>query len=211
MFMARYININTFSLHDMYRDRLIRAYLGASNPKREASAFTGFASTDNIPMWRLDPSIKPLHVVNLTLNLVAGNRMAWQQRKAEAFTVTRFHCGARGLGYRPSDGYGGPNGISLGTALTISGAAASPNMGYYSSPLVGFIMTLFNARLGAWLGNPGTPGKSTWQHEGPRSAVASLVKEAFGLTSDRSKYIYLSDGGHFENLASTRWSCVASS
>jgi hypothetical protein len=39
--------------------------------------------------------------------------------------------------------------ISLGTALTISGAAANPNMGYHSSPIVGFLMTLFNVRL--WL------------------------------------------------------------
>ncbi|MCG6921745.1 MAG: patatin-like phospholipase family protein, partial [Acidobacteria bacterium] len=40
---ARYVNINTFSLHTMYRDRLVRAYLGASNPDRRASHFTGFA------------------------------------------------------------------------------------------------------------------------------------------------------------------------
>jgi len=31
--MAGFININKFSLHDMYRNRLIRAYLGASIPK----------------------------------------------------------------------------------------------------------------------------------------------------------------------------------
>jgi hypothetical protein len=37
--------------------------------------------------------------------------------------------------------------------MAISGAAANPNMGYNSSPSVGFLMTLFNARLGAWLGN----------------------------------------------------------
>jgi len=74
-------------------------------------------------------------------------------------------------------------------------------MSYYSSQLVGFIMTLFNARLGAWLGNPRTVRRQTWQHEGPRSAVNSLVREAFGLTNDTSPYIYLSDGGHFENLA----------
>ena len=199
-FMARYVNINTFSLHDMYRDRLVRAYLGASNPKREVSKFTGFAGTDDIAMAQLDPSIRPLHVLNLTLNLVAGGRLAWQQRKAAGFTVTRFHSGAQALGYRPSNGYGGPDGISLGTAMTISGAAASPNMGYYSSPLIGFIMTLFNARLGAWLGNPGKAGADTWKHGAPRTAFASMAREALGLTSDRSEYIYLSDGGHFENL-----------
>jgi len=98
-------------------------------------------------------------------------------------------------------GYGGSNGISLGTAVTISGAAASPNMGYHSSPIVGMIMTLFNARLGAWLGNPGCAGGRTWRLDGPRSAIASMVREAFGLTTNDGRYVYLSDGGHFENLA----------
>jgi hypothetical protein len=73
-------------------------------------------------------------------------------------------------------------------------------MGYHTSGVVGFIMTLFNARLGCWLGNPGPAGARTWRHAGPRSAVQSLVKEAFGLTTNTSSYVYLSDGGHFENL-----------
>jgi hypothetical protein len=209
---ARYININKFSLHAMYRDRLIRAYLGASNPERyhcsdSASTgpnqFTGFAQSDNFPMHQL--ARRPFHVVNVCLNLVAGDRLAWQQRKAASFTITPLHCGsnAEGLGYRPSEGYakGHQDPISLGTAITISGAAASPNMGYHSSPATGFIMTLLNARLGAWLGNPGKAGARTWMHAGPHSAVASLLREAFGLTNARSKYVYLSDGGHFENLA----------
>ena len=198
--MARYININKFSLNAMYRDRLVRAYLGASNPSRKANKFTGFAKNDNVQMHNLDATMRPFHVLNLTLNLVGGDRLAWQQRKAESFTVSPLHCGNLRLGYRPSAGYGGPDGISLGTAITISGAAASPSMGYHSSPLVGFIMTLFNVRLGAWLGNPGKAGAETWKYAGPRSAVASLVREAFGLTTDGSQYVYLSDGGHFENL-----------
>jgi hypothetical protein len=198
--MARYININTFSLHGMYRDRLVRAYLGASNSRRSAHKFTGFARNDDVAMHTLDPALKPFHVVNLTLNLVAANRLAWQQRKAQTFTVTPLHCGNFELGYRPSRRYGGPDGISLGTAVAISGAAASPNMGYRSTPAVGFIMTLLNARLGAWLGSPGSAGARTWTHAGPRSAISSLVKEALGLTTNRNEYVYLSDGGHFENL-----------
>jgi len=198
--MAKYVNINAFSLQGMYRNRLIRAYLGASNPKRAANLFTGFSGSDNFQMHELDPDLRPFHVLNLTLNLVSGDRLAWQQRKAEAFTVTPLHCGSSMQGdYRDSEHYGGPDGISLGTAVAISGAAASPNMGYHSSPVVGLIMTLFNVRLGGWLGNPGKLG-TTWKDNGPRSAIASLVKEAFGLTSDKSDYVYLSDGGHFENL-----------
>jgi hypothetical protein len=198
--MARFININKFSLQGMYRNRLIRAYLGASNPCRDANDFTGFAQSDNLRIHELDPNLKPLHVVNVTLNLVASQRLAWQQRKAESFTMTPLHCGSSYLGYRQSLNYGGPEGVSLGTAISISGAAASPNMGYHSSPLIGFIMTLFNARLGAWLGNPGAAGSKTWRQEGPTSAIASIVREAFGLTNDTSQYVYLSDGGHFENL-----------
>jgi hypothetical protein len=197
---ARYININKFSLHAMYRNRLIRAYLGASNDRSKANKFTEFTETDNIRMAQLTPELKPFHVVNTTLNLVGGRRLAWQQRKAESFTVSPLHSGSARLGYRPSKEYGGRDGISLGTAITISGAAASPSMGYHSAGVIGFIMTLFNARLGAWLGNPGPAGERTWRKDGPSSAVASLVKEAFGLTDDTSAYVYLSDGGHFENL-----------
>lgn len=199
--MARFVNINQFSLHEMYRNRLIRAYLGATNHRQQASPFTGFAANDNLTMHELDPRLKPFQVVNVTLNLVAGERLAWQQRKAESFTISPLHCGSGSLGYRPSAEYGGPGGISLGTAITISGAAASPNMGYHSSPIIGFIMTLFNARLGAWLGNPGQAGDKTWRAGGPTSAVGSLVKEACGLTNSTNRWVYLSDGGHFENLA----------
>jgi Patatin-like phospholipase len=198
--MARFININKFSLQGMYRNRLIRAYLGASNPSRDANDFTGFAQSDNILIHQLDATLKPLQVVNLTLNLVAGQRLAWQQRKATSFTMTPLHCGNSDLGYRSSLKYGGPDGVSLGTAIAISGAAASPNMGYNSSPVIAFIMTLFNARLGSWLGNPGKAGLKTWREEGPTSAIASIVREAFSLTDDTSQYVYLSDGGHFENL-----------
>jgi Patatin-like phospholipase len=198
--MARFININKFSLQGMYRNRLIRAYLGASNAGRKCHDFTGFVQSDNFQMHHLTPELKPFHVMNLTLNLVSSKRLDWQQRKAESFTVTPLHCGSYNLDYRPSRYYGGSDGISLGTAVAISGAAASPNMGYNSSPVIGFIMTLFNARLGAWLGNPGKAGAKTWRQDGPTSAIASIVREAFGLTNDASAYVYLSDGGHFENL-----------
>jgi len=196
--MAWFININKFSLQAMYRSRLIRAYLGASNDKSDSNRFTGFGQTDNLPIRDLDPSQKPFHVVNMALNLVAGERLAWQQRKAASFTVSALHCGSDDLCYRRSARYGGEGGMSLGTAVAISGAAASPNMGYHSAPALTFIMTLFNARLGSWLGNP---RQWRWRDEGPRLAFDSIIREAFGLTTDTSPYVYLSDGGHFENLA----------
>ena len=152
------------------------------------------------------------HVVNMALNLVQGDRLAWQDRKAHSFTVTPLHAGSMAVGdeggYRrtrsnpdvPHSRYGGSDGISLGTAITISGAAASPNMGYHSSPLVTFLMTFFNARLGWWLGNPGPSGNDTFYLSSPRFTVRPIVAEAFGLTGRTAPYVYLSDGGHFDNL-----------
>jgi hypothetical protein len=197
--MGLLINANTFSLHATYRNRLIRAYLAASRAKeaRKPHRFTGFDPADNFPLCDLATQ-KPLHVLNGALNLVRGEKLAWQERKAESFTMSRLHCGSWPVGYRPADKYGAE--ITLGTAMAISGAAANPSMGSHSSPVVGFLMTLFNLRLGWWLGNPGKFGAKTWDRSGPRYSVGPLFSEATGNTTDRYKYVNLSDGGHFENL-----------
>jgi hypothetical protein len=246
--MGRLINSNAFSAHYIWRNRIIRAYLGASRPEREGDPFTGFDTYDNLQMYELRPQPpgagpvplregrpeldkqlpdepprrKLLHVLNMALNLVGGDKLAWQDRKAESFTVSPLHAGCYWLGYRRSHEYGGPEGISLGTAVAISGAFVSPNMGYMmSSAVVRFLMTLFNVRFGWWLGNPGAAGDETSRFErfliqlgrvvrvpvarpfqlaSPRLSVIPIVQEAFGKTNDKSSYVYLSDGGHFENL-----------
>jgi hypothetical protein len=99
--------------------------------------------------------------------------------------------------YRRTEWFSGYPGPYLGTALAISGAAATPNMGYHSSPALTFLMAVFNVRLGWWAGN--TRHNHTWQLPGPRQMLY-LVKELFGRTDDESRFVYLSDGGHFENL-----------
>ena len=209
--MSVFVHINKFSLHSIYRNRLIRAYLGASRSGiRTPNPFTGFDPGDNLQMTELAPggtrARKPFHVINIALNLVHGRNLAWQQRKAQSFTVTPLHCGsfAGDLGYRRASQYGRNRGvgqaITLGTALAISGAAASPNMGYHSSPAVTFLLAFFNIRLGWWLGNPGDAGAKTYTRSSPLFTLRPLLAEAFGLTDSHNRYVYLSDGGHFENL-----------
>lgn len=310
LLMSVFININRFSLHAMYRNRLIRAYLGASRRRTERertfNPFTGFDNLDNpavsdlrfddirVARWfyaqetrqptmqalveylrlpnptavqqqtfrtqlphdlrqpavrkrlseaaqqlRLGPACiarltdlqlpdtvagrdaatwfvdlfvntlyeqcpGPFHVVNIALNLVKGDNLAWQQRKAQSFTISSLHSGSWNLGYRRSEEYGANRIIgqplSLGTALAISGAAASPNMGYHSSSAVTFLLALFNIRLGWWLGNPGPAGADTYHQASPTLSIRPLLAEAFGLTDSCHPYVYLSDGGHFENL-----------
>ena len=175
LFANKFININTFSLHGMYRMRLTRAYLGASNFARHPDDFTNFDSSDN--MYETDMLCKgaPLHIINTALNLVATRNMAWQQRKAEPFTFSPISVGSWRLGYLPTEDYGGSKGVTLGTAMAISGAAFNPNMGYHSSPLVTLLMTFFNARLGWWLPNPIWPHLRKWPAGRKTSALSSLA------------------------------------
>ena len=106
-------------------------------------------------------------------------------------------------GFRPTEDYGSEGaGIYLGTAMAISGAAASPNMGYHSSTALAFLMTVFNVRLGWWLGNP---LEARWKRPGPRWGLAYLLAELFGLTSAERSYVYLSDGGILRIWGSTNW------
>jgi hypothetical protein len=74
-------------------------------------------------------------------------------------------------------------------------------MGYYTtSPVLSLVLTFFNVRLGWWLGNPGPAGNDTFRRQSPKYSVQPILDEAFGLTDDQNEYVYLTDGGHFENL-----------
>jgi hypothetical protein len=204
VFVSIFVNVNRFSLHALYRNRVARAFIGSARAAvRDPDPFTGFDHGDNLRLATVVPSPgndspRLFHVINASLNIVASKNLAWQERKAESFTFTRLHCGNPRVGYQDTDKYGGKKGgISLATATAISGAAVSPNEGYNSSPLVGFLLMLFNVRLGWWLGNP----RFRWFGKaGPTLSLTPALKELAGATTDEGKWVYLSDGGHFENL-----------
>lgn len=203
------LSVNRFSMHGYYRNRLIRAYLGASRARQERTPdlFTGFDPNDNLTMETLRTDAegkaaqRPLHVVNMALNLAGGKELAWQNRKAISYTVSPLHVGSSygRIGYlKPGEYTHG--GLTLGTAMALSGAAVSPNQGYHSSPALALLMSVFNVRLGAWLPNPGKLVKDNWTKDGPSDPLI-MLKEAVGMTDADHPWVNLSDGGHFENLA----------
>ena len=209
LLMSRTVPVNRFSLHGMYRQRLIRTFLGASRRDRKPNAFTGFDSQDDMRVHDL-ADVRPLHVINTTLNAVQSTHVGRHETKAQSMTFSPLHVGNRFVGYRPADKYGSDahgdgTGISLGMALAVSGAAASSAMGIYSSKARAFLLTLANARLGLWFGNP--QSATTWRRSEPPLGVEPVAREMLGLTTDHNPYVYLSDGGHYENLA--LWEMVA--
>ena len=235
--LAWRVDINLFSLHNFYRNRLTRGYLGAARvgdkvaTPRAASAFTGFDPADDFALAELakwlavppeappdaKPAIsvcRPYPVLNTTLNLSAGTSLAWQQRKAASFFFTPLYCGY-GLPPRPESGVSTTGfepthaymrnsaekndlGAMLGSVVAVSGAAASPNSGFHTSPAVAFLMTLFNVRLGRWCPNTAAPQVPT--RSSPALGGGLLLQELFGQANSERDFVYLSDGGHFDNL-----------
>jgi hypothetical protein len=249
--MSWRVDINQFSMQMFYRNRLVGCYLGATNKRRRPNRFTGIDPKDDLPLivfQNLGHPTKnstgqarypskgydgPYPIINMSMNLVKGKDLAWQERKAESFVMTPHFCGFDVFleqqyskmqsdefkkaykhedrindldlfGYRPTEEYAFPcnklgyHGPYLGLAMAISGAAASPNMGYYTTTSVAFLLTAFNVRLGQWLGNPRNPDASRLPT--PKWGLGCLMQELFAGTNDESKYVYLSDGGHFDNM-----------
>ncbi|MEJ2592101.1 MAG: hypothetical protein P8178_11995 [Candidatus Thiodiazotropha sp.] len=218
--MSRRIDINVFSFHAFYRNRLERCYLGASHTRgRRPHPVTGLDPRDSPRLDALTHDLggskpwqcvqRPFPIINTALNLTSSKNLAWQERKAASFTFTPLFCGYQLnqddgqpplSAFQPTAGYVASHGgwLSLGMPITISGAAASPNSGYHTSAATAFLMTLFNVRLGWWLQNP-LYGE-TWRQAGPRYGMSLLLQELAGMTTEQSSYVYLSDGGHFENL-----------
>jgi hypothetical protein len=223
----QHVNVNRFSMHAVYRNRLTRAFLGSARNRREQDPFTGFDLADNMPLSALlDNGNSLFPVINMTLNITAGKNMAWGERQAASFTATPLASGSAELrhpgqhadeldprgAFVPTNRYAGletlkdhpkkasESGPGLGSALTVSGAAVSTSWGYHSSRITAFLMTLFNVRLGVWLPNPAKATADELRLARPRNSLTALVNEMLGATTDDCQAIYLSDGGHFENL-----------
>ena len=231
------VDVNEFSMHNLYKNRLVRAYLGASRARlhRWPNAFTSFDLDDDFPLARLRTTdsgseddrerqkdawtdcrisyVGPLQVVNTALNVTRGEDPSMQERKASSFFFTPLRAGFDfskkqaaepettlvEYGFRPTWQYAYPDegGISVGTAIAISGAAASPNAGFHTTPALAFLLTVFNVRLGWWVGNT---VKNTWKRSSPVLGLTYLLCELTGQTQTDRKYLQLSDGGHFDNM-----------
>jgi len=61
-----------------------------------------------------------------------------------------------------------------------------------------FLLTVFDARLGWWLGNP--RWRLASERSGPAFALWYLLAELLGRATARKRFVNLSDGGHFDNL-----------
>jgi hypothetical protein len=210
---------NSNSLHRLYRDRLSKAFLFDPTKRMAASMIARLrgrvggeaeASLHNSDLQPLDTlkvsglktDLAPYHLINTALNIEASKYANRRGRNADFFMFSPLFTGSEATGYVNTQQMEAKvPGLTAGTAMAVSGAAASANMGSVTiKPLVP-TLAILNVRLGYWLINPskvaGALKKSLFWRFVDKLYFA---KELLGLLTEDSETIYLTDGGHIENL-----------
>ncbi|MCP3473653.1 patatin-like phospholipase family protein [Bradyrhizobium sp. CCGUVB1N3] len=210
---------NANSLHRLYRDRLSKAFLFKPLPRNEHAPDTdvrhkparNVASIDQgrdlEPLDELKLSSlcahgklhAPYHLINTALNIQGSDFANRRGRNADFFVFAPLCVGSEATGYAPTLKFeSGDRGLDLATALAISGAAASSNMGSDSIRALTPTLALLNVRLGFWLKNPRYAENNGEVRRRPSPFY--LWSEISGRLYENSDAVYLTDGGHIENL-----------
>lgn len=148
------IDVNLTSIHGLYRDRLASAFLIGKDTRGDIGIEEDIDLMDICQ--HSAGSVAPYHLINTALNLQSSKDIGIRDRKSDFFIFSKKFIGGKRTGYCRSEHMEEvfPQ-MDLATAMAISAAAASPNMGRATSPGLVAIMTLLNIRLGFWIPNPG--------------------------------------------------------
>lgn len=187
-------NINYVSIHRYYRDRLLGAFMP------EPPDFSSFKDADSSLLKDFQQTQAPYHIINSLMMTLNSQNMKLSLRGGDNFIFSPLYCGANSTGYAPTGDYLGGT-MDLATAFSISGAAVDPNVGVTRSRPLAFLMTLLNIRIGYWARNPGKPAPLSSRLSRSPNWFFYTLRELLGFDVDETRqYVYLSDGGHFENL-----------
>ena len=186
---------NANSLHRLYRDRLSDGFVAPfGGGDQRAVAFSG-----------LSPENGPLHLINTAVNLQSSDELNKRGRNADFFVFSPAYSGSHATGYlRTEDAEKLRDFPDVATAMAISGAAVSTNMGKQSVRGLSPALALLNIRLGYWMTNPLslTEGFANKQSLTQRvfGNLAYFLWELLGKIDEHLPRVYLTDGGHIENL-----------
>jgi hypothetical protein len=187
---AAVVNINLTGLHRYYRDKLASCYLTTPESRNAP------ADPPIIDLGSLSGDL-PYHLINTTVNLPASRNSELRGRDGDFFLLSKWFCGSPIVGFQPTSlVYEMNRDLDLATAMAVSGAAASTNMGQRTMHQYRLLMAIFNIRLGYWL---------RWNRQPfgqfSSNAFSELTREMLGWLDEKSSTLNLSDGGHIENLA----------
>ncbi|MHC4394303.1 MAG: patatin-like phospholipase family protein [Planctomycetota bacterium] len=204
------VNLNYVGFARVYRDRLMETFL--PNDTSVLKNQWGMASIADKTLLKdmCQTNHRPYHLINTNVVLVNSPTSKYRGRGGDSFLLSPLYCGSDATGWRATDKYMKFNkfgfcnrGITLATAMAISGAAVNPNAapagrGLSRNRFISLLMDLVNLRLGYWASNP---AKKKWTPLPPNFITPGIGAAILGLGfTEKNRTIELSDGGHFENF-----------
>lgn len=184
-------------MHEFYRTRIARCYLGASNPDKPRTG-TGAQGNRHIIERVHDDlflkdlrGVQPVHLICTAANDISGDCLASLYRGARSAVLSA-------AGITLGDKTASLDDLRVSSALTASAAAFNSQMGRISmdlGPAVTFLMSALNLRLGLWVPHPDYPWRGRYWLPG-----RFFLLELFGRSRANARHLHLSDGNHFENF-----------
>jgi hypothetical protein len=203
-------DLNKWSLHAIYEERLADAFgVERCGPNEPDSTTVG----DEAARTRVEPlQLSMSQPADFPEVLVCGTANVFQYgvaptaRGAAPFLFSAAFVGDNDeiSGAAKTDlyelwGFDQPEDLGLTTAISISGAAVAPVMGAMTRRPLRFLLALANIRLGVWLPKPNRLAHFGFGGRTPGPSYL-LLDEMLGMGRNRDPFVYVTDGGHYDNL-----------
>ena len=208
-------DVNRVSLHGFYRNRLAWAWIGSSYRNGDARSLRCDELAPDRPALLLCATVNVQDQEIIPVGrggspFVMSQRLTGLTQPRMRFRGETFHDGSW-----PADL---PRGFTLAEGMAISGAAIAPLAGR-DNQLFGrwrLLLAIANVRLGLWVPSPiwaaaftllDRQTMSTTERRAMtlmrrlhRATLTQVIYEAIGSPSLHSPYLYVTDGGHIDNL-----------
>ena len=195
----------SYSMHPFYRRRLQKSFI----LRRRADDVEPVPFGEALSLHELESGSFPDLVICAAVNLTGTDLP--HRKFADSFRFSAEESGSPSTGYVKTEDLheaGGPHtALTLPSLMAISGAAIAPLMGAWTSSGLRFLLALANVRLGVWIPNPARVQSLAEDSESKRvkrrfrqPGPWFVLKEALGVVSLNSRFVYVSDGGHYDNL-----------
>jgi hypothetical protein len=224
-----FTDINRSSLHPYYREQLASAYTVRRERRGGTTVAEPVPFQEPLSLTQVAPEANgvggPDLVICAAANITDESVPPGRGCVSFTFTTKDVGLGESPLVSRNPDGSprtlrvsvpvyeqaAGPRRVTLPAAVAVSGAAVSPLAGKMTRPSQRLLLAVGNVRLGLWLRNPmyrqdGVQAKrpktlwrklwAQWRQPGPRL----LLLELAGRTHLNRRWLYITDGGHYDNL-----------
>jgi hypothetical protein len=191
-----FVGITNLSIHNIYRKRLRRSF----GVGRDAEGRLYAPHQRDQVTWDQLPDTNPELIV-CCAHERAG--IGPGGLPADTFTITRREVCIGGY-VTPTERYLArlPDGMraerTVAAWMATSGAAFASAMGRMSRGTTNALMAALNIDLGIWLPNPRLT--SDPRAEFPKPRYGYLLKEILGWYDDSDRFVFVADGGHWDNL-----------